>query len=229
VSKNLLYYGLQRSGTNYLHELLIQKFNVRLLNSDEDRAKTIQKHFRLYDDKTIIPEPKYHNNLTITTFHQFLELSALDRKIDGVIVISKDPYSWYLSYCKWAKICQWPKVNHHYVEEYNLFYSKWMDLSKEDGRIIFIRYIDLLTEKNRTLKRIKEQFQLSANLSLKGLKSIIKSTSLVPQSEAFTKSKNDYYVHQEYLQKLSIEEIQTINQKLSDELMSFLGYKKANS
>jgi hypothetical protein len=227
--KNLLYYGLQRSGTNYLHELLTSNFKVNLLNSDEDRAQPIQKHFRLYDDKEKVPEPKYLNDLHVSSYNQFMELTGLKVPIDGIIVISKDPYSWYLSYCKWAKKCNWEKVNHHYIEEYNLFYAKWMELSKESNTMHFIRYIDLLTDKNKILAQLKNKYQLTGHLSLKSIKSKILHTKFVPQSDKFTKSKNDYYVNQEYLQKLSADEIHTINEKLSDELMSFLGYQKHKS
>jgi hypothetical protein len=224
--KALLYYGLQRSGTNYLHELLTNNFKVSILNSDDDRAKPVQKHFRLYDDKNLVPEPRYQNHIIISSFQQFLDELNINEKIDGIIVISKDPYSWYLSYCKWAKICSWEKVDHHYIEEYNLFYAKWMALSKETDCIQFIRYIDLLTDKNNILAQLKSKFQLESNWSLKSIKSKILNTKFVPQSDEFTKSKNNYYVNQEYLQKFRTDEIHTINAKLDDDLMTFLGYTK---
>ena len=71
---NLLYSGLQRSGTNFLETLLKKKYRVRFLNSNKDRNSVLHKHFRLYDDKEIIPEPQYRNELKIADFESYEQL-----------------------------------------------------------------------------------------------------------------------------------------------------------
>src|SRR6476620_9252679 len=97
---DLLHYGLQRSGTNLLEALLVRRFDVRFLNDNSDRGSPLQKHVRLYDDKQLIPEPQYSNQISVRDFAEFEAL--FDSAPAYYLVISKDPYSWYLSYRKWA-------------------------------------------------------------------------------------------------------------------------------
>ena len=59
--KNILQFGLQRSGTNFLSTLLMKNFRIEILNNS-DRKHPLHKHFRLYDDKSFIPDTKYQNN-----------------------------------------------------------------------------------------------------------------------------------------------------------------------
>ena len=66
-------YGLQRSGTNFLTEFARCRLNIKLKNNDcGDRQSVIQKHFRIYDDKSVIPVKQYHNN-TIVEDYEMLE------------------------------------------------------------------------------------------------------------------------------------------------------------
>ena len=102
MKKTLLHYGLQRSGTNFLESLLKKNFKVSIPNLRKEREHPLQKHFRLYDDKTKIPEPKYYNKITYKNFKEFEKSLDLSKEIQGIIIISKDPYSWLLSYEKWA-------------------------------------------------------------------------------------------------------------------------------
>ena len=68
---NILIYGLQRSGTNFLESLLKTNFHVHFLNSNDSRSVPIQKHFRFYKNKKCIPTPEYLNQLEINSFHEF--------------------------------------------------------------------------------------------------------------------------------------------------------------
>ncbi len=77
----LLHYGLQRSGTNFLESLVAKKYRVKFLNSNIDgirpeRSSPLHKHFRLYDEKDIVPEPKFRNELKITSFNDFEESAS---------------------------------------------------------------------------------------------------------------------------------------------------------
>ena len=100
----VLHYGLQRSGTNYLETLLKKNFRIRFLNSNKDRRSPLHKHCRLYKNKQIIPEPQYQNDIVVDTFDQFESLFEVVP--DYYFIISKDPYSWNLSYRNWAKKMQ---------------------------------------------------------------------------------------------------------------------------
>lgn len=130
----LLHYGLQRSGTNFLESLLAKKYHIEILNSNiqgirPDRSSPLHKHFRLYDEKDIVPEPKFTNELKINSLDAFEQL--LEVVPDYYLIISKDPYSWFLSYSAWAKRSNWPEVPYHYILEYNLFYGKWLEFSRQ--------------------------------------------------------------------------------------------------
>ena len=108
----LLQYGLQRSGTNFLESLLKKNYRVSILNDNRIRSSPLQKHCRFYSNKEVIPEPQYRNEIVANTYEQFQNL--FPTAPDFFIVISKDPYSWYLSYQNWAEKCNWPSVGHHY-------------------------------------------------------------------------------------------------------------------
>lgn len=216
----LLHYGLQRSGTNYFESLLKRTFSIKFLNSNRDRSSPKQKHFRLYAQKDIIPEPQYRNNLNFSTFEQFS--SFFNDKAKGYIIVSKDPYSWFLSYQNWAQKCSWPEVEHHYIEEYNHFYRKWLEFSKESTNIHFVRYIDLLTNKDMVLQEIKDKFNLKESFWAK-----FRSMKLdkVPQSESFTKDKLDYYLNHKYLLKFDDESLNLLNKNLDVNVVKSLGYE----
>lgn len=119
-----------------------KRYRVQFLNNVEDRSAPTHKHARLYDDKKIIADPQYRNDLIINSFMHFEQL--LEIIPDYYLVISKDPYSWLISYKNWAQRCQWPVVPFHFILEYNLFYGKFLELSQQSSKIVFIRYIDLL-------------------------------------------------------------------------------------
>jgi len=218
---NLLHYGLQRSGSNYLETLLKKKYRIRFLNSNADRSSPIQKHFRLYDDKNIIPEPQYRNDCKISDFESFEQL--LDIAPDYYLVISKDPYSWLLSYKSWAKKCNWPKVSHHYIDEYNLFYGKWLEFSRQSERVLFVRYIDLLKNPDEELSRLESKMDLKKNLLSSIMTSAIRK---VAQSGSFSNDRLNYYLNEEYLDEYSKEELDLLNSHLDCQLISQLGYEE---
>lgn len=225
MKKNLLHYGLQRSGTNFLENLLLKNFKVNVLNSNEDRAHPLQKHFRLYDEKQYVPEPQYSNDLSFEHFNEYLDSLELTMKIDGVIVISKDPYSWLLSYEKWCANCKWPETNYHYSIEYNLFYGKWLEFGKQDARIHFLRYIDLLSDPKKELEIIKDKFQLNSNLltQLTGIKANFKK---VAHSKSFSSSQEAYYKNKVFLEKYTDTQLDIINSNIDSTVLEALGYER---
>lgn len=217
---NLLLYGLQRSGTNFLETLLKNKYRVQILNDNKDRNSVLHKHFRLYDEKEIIPEPQYRNELKIADFESYKKL--FDEVPDYFLVISKDPYSWLLSYNKWAKICHWPTVPHHYILEYNLFYGKWLEFSQQTEKIIFCRYIDLLQDNDKVLSRLESKMNLRKKLLYPFISSRLNKVS---QSDQFTNNRRIFYLTEKYLQEFRKEDLQDINAFLDPKVISLLGYE----
>lgn len=219
-STKLILYGLQRSGTNYLEQLLNRTYRVKYLNSNKDTKVPLQKHFRMYDEKNIVGHEVYLNSLM---FNNYSELHDWFRiKPDAFIVISKDPYSWLLSYRKWAEKNAWPKVQHHHIEEYNLFYGKFLSLAKESDNIHFVRYQDLLCNMDGELARLQQLCGFAPR------KSLFRNTNLrrVPQSARFTQDRLDYYVKEHYMDQFTETDLAETNALLSTEVMRSLGYER---
>lgn len=222
----LLHYGLQRSGTNFLESLLAKKYHVHILNSNidgvrPDRSAPLHKHFRLYDEKDIVPEPKFKNEFKITSFVSFEQL--LEVIPDYYLIISKDPYSWLLSYTDWARRSNWPEVPYHYILEYNLFYAKWLEFSQQSKRIIFVRYIDLLRDTDEELTRLESIMHLKKKFLY-----VLRSNAVpkVPQSGEFSIDRRSYYLGEQYLHSFTKEGLQEINDLIDPEVINRLGYQK---
>lgn len=213
-------YGLQRSGTNFTRTLLQKRFNVKTVNNEKDRHSINHKHTRIYDDKRIIPEPKYLNDIYISSFDDFE--SKLEKKADFYIVISKDPYSWLISYKNWAAKCDWPVKDYHYIEEYNLFYSKWVELSKQTGKFIFIRYIDIVSDVDVFLNEIKKRLGLDDRFSFSFL--IKRKFRRVQKSQWFSDERKNYYLNEEFLIRYKQDELDMIHNILDPDMMKVLGY-----
>jgi len=216
---SLLHYGLQRSGTNYLATILRKLYRIHFLNQNKRRDSPYHKHFRLYDQKEMVPEPQYRNEIRIDDFIDFENL--LHAVPAYYVIISKDPYSWLLSYEKWAKSCQWPRVPHHYIQEYNLFYGKWLKFSTQTERIVFVRYFDLLNDLDTELLRLESTMNLKRKLWLPNRKKNIRHVS---QSDRFTKARLKYYLTEEYMKSFTKQRITEINGLLDPLVVLSLGY-----
>lgn len=222
AAKRLLYYGLQRSGTNFLAMVIEQQFDVEFLNKRYDRRHPRHKHFRIYDNKSLIGRENYHNDLLVQDLNDFESKLEIEGIADGFIIISKDPYSWLISYEKWAKRMKWPDPPHPYLLEYNEFYRKWWELSKESEKVMFMRYSDLLLNTNETLSRLSQKFDLDRRKQESGEDEQI---TKVPYSSKFTRKKLLYYSKEKYLKKYSKKEMKDINQVIDHDLIKKLGYK----
>ncbi len=219
---DLLHYGLQRSGTNFLAALLEKKYRVRIRNrAVQDRSSPMHKHVRLYEDKDLIPEPLYKNDIRVHSIRD------LERRLDVVpayyLVISKDPYSWFLSYARWAKRCNWPQAAHHYIQEYNLFYGKWLELSRETDRIMFVRYADLLRDARAALARLQARTGMRPKWLARLLPNAI---AKVDQSGEFSREQRDAYLAERYLDEFSEPAIRELNALLDAQVAASLGYER---
>ncbi len=223
-SMKLLHYGLQRNGTNFLETLLMKNYRARFLNSNKDRSSPLQKHCRLYKNKQIIPEPQYHNEILVETFEQFESLFKVVP--DYYLIISKDPYSWFLSYRNWAKKCDWPNVGNHYIEEYNLFYGTFVEFSKQSDKFIFVRYVDLLRDADAVLNHLETKMKLKKKMLAR---LALKNPNKVSQSNPFTDEKRAYYLGEKYMKEYSSEDMRALNSLLDPQVISFLGYESRST
>lgn len=219
AAKNILHYGLNRSGTNYLKEILSKHFDLNFLNNDE-RSGPLHKHFRLYDNKKLIGRPNFYNDKLFRSFQQFEQEALQGVRLDLVVVISKDPYSWHLSYTKWGKKNGWPPSPHPYIKEYNEFYRKWLQFSEESSRVLMVKYIDLLSDPADFLEKTGQRFDLPLIQEIKTRIRIKK----VPVSRRFTPKREEYYLNGKYLEEFSPPELEELNNNIDHELIKKLGY-----
>lgn len=222
-----LLYGIQRSGSNYTLQLLLRNFqNIRFYNHGFPRCLPTHKHFRLYDEKSAIPDKRFFNAFKYKSFKDFKQHAeqVAEKKIDAFIICIKDPYSWYLSYKKHARKNKYPyfkkSLNSHYLIDYNLFYGKWLDFSIEaPEEVMMLRYEDLIEDMEGSLALIAKKFNLERS-----------STSLVnpdkvPMSREFSQSRLNYYKEKKYLDLISDQEKSVIQQLLDPKLISGMDYK----
>lgn len=154
---NALHFGLQRSGTNYFVKYFKDWFGNKIWNLENirniSRNSPLHKHFRLYDNKDLVPDLSYSNNYYIRCLDDYNNLvmdldkpyELLDLKKYPIFIISKDPINWLSSYKKWAIKCNW-ELKETYINEYFEFYGRWLLLANEGHKIMFIKYIDLVNK-----------------------------------------------------------------------------------
>ena len=118
--------------------------------------------------------------------------------------------------------CDWPKVNHNYIEEYNEFYKKFMNLSRSSNKFIFIRYIDLLHDPEKFVNDLADKMNLTKRL-FSG-RSII-NPKLVPMSQLFSDDRKKYYLEEQYLKEYDFKGIDELNELIDLDVISFLGYQ----
>ena len=200
-----LIYGLQRSGTNFLEEILNKKYNIQVFN-EENRKSILHKHFRLYSEKNKIPIPEYINN---KYYESFIDLyDTIKKKINDefkIIIIKKDIFSWLISIYKWSIKCNWTIKNRNiFLNDYYLFYKKWKQYYENNpDKILLITYIDLLNNDKLLIKQIKDF------LNIKNVNNIdiIKKVNC---SSIFNSNKKKYYINKEYMKFYSSNDIQYI-------------------
>jgi hypothetical protein len=223
----VIQYGLQRTGTNYVEFLIKKNFNNFVsLNNGATRSLPLHKHFRLYDDKSFIPTPEYMNNFNYSSFNEFdghvKELTG-EESFD-YLVVTKEPVSWYISLCKFAKKNKWKILHHKHVDtryliDYNLFHEKWLDFANQSNRITILRYEDFLSDLDASLDSVKETFQLQK----KG--SRYENLDKVPMSKKFNKKKRSFYKDKKYQELFDKNKRLIIKNILDKKVVEGLGYE----
>ena len=225
----ILLYGIQRSGTNYLAELLRENFGEIVFPQAQTRNEIIHKHFRLYDDKRFVPEPQYNNEAHFASFAEFDQAVSAHTGLANLpyLVITKNPYSWYLSICKWAKKCKWESFqpssfNGDYMQDFVLFYEKWCRFAAEaPDRVHLLRYEALLEDREAALN------QLMTKMTLQRLHTPYVDLKKVPMSRSFGFGRRKHYSREAFWEKLTAGEIDAITAALPTGLMEELGYEFA--
>ena len=221
-----LLYGMQRTGSNFTQQVVLHNFrNIRFYNNDFARCLPVHKHFRLYDEKTVIPDIRYYNSFTYNGFSDFKRhvQQIAGQEINLFIVTIKDPYSWYVSYKKHARKNKFPfvkgSVNSHYIIDYNLYYRKWLDFSREaPGEVLIIKYEDLIDDLEASIQKVAKAFKLDRSSEQ------AVNPGKVPMSRKFTASRAAFYKDSKYLDLLNAREKYVLPHLLDQELLTAMDY-----
>ncbi|MBT3647509.1 MAG: hypothetical protein HN542_04625 [Flavobacteriales bacterium] len=232
MNNDIMIYGLQRSGTNYVEALLVENFEgVQIWNEHYPDCLPTQKHFRLYDEKHLIPSLQFQNNFLYDGFSDFdKHVSRLTEKSQlSYVVVVKHPLSWYLSYFNWASkkhhIDHRKKdVNGHFILEWNLFMKKWLAFQAEaPGRVHIVKYEDLIADHDTSLEAASSYLKLTKR----------HSDFFIPEkvgmSKGFGKKRLDYYKKKSYLDELPETHYRVIRELVDDNVLSDLGYEMKDS
>ena len=224
--KRLYFAGIQRSATNYFQQLVEKNLaEYTPVNDKYARCLPLHKHFRLHDHKFLIPEPKYYNTFHYPDFNSFhehvKELSG--REANKYLVTVKNPYSWYLSYDRFARKNDFYRsrkdLNSHFVFDYLHYYEKWADFSQEaPDKVKIIRYEDLIHDLSSAMNEVAE---------FTGLPPVFpayENVEKVSMSRRFNASRLKYYKNQTYRELLPERDKKVINQILGEAFFNRLGY-----
>lgn len=221
--KNILLKGLQRSGTNYFKQIIDKNINVNLFYtnlSTESHYQNIPKYLKNVETGDYIFDLWKHN---LTPLDSVL---IEEYKIDGFVLIIKNPYSWIESIVYRTHI----DLVETYNERYNVFedglfridnlsklykelYENWLN------KAYLIKYEDLLLNKKKVLIDFANEF----NLKLKHEK-IENISEKVAASHQFNDSFIKKYINVE-LSHLSIEQICLINETIGEDFFNKIGYE----
>ena len=217
---NYYIYGLQRSGTNVIQTFIEANFNIFFMNG-QDRQTPYHKHFRIYDNKDLIPqtdkENQYKNQYIIDSLEDLDKLLGNLTHTNRYIIIYKNIFSWLPSIEKWAKKCMW-KTNSkmEFIEDYLNFIKKWYSI--KNNRVIFVNYEDFLNicdDNNSLINKLSVFFNKEPEKNISFFEK-------VNCSEKFTTGKKKYYINNEYMSLYSKEELDEIkNNIIYQELMSY--------
>jgi len=221
-------YGMQRTSTNYIEQLIIKNIqDVKILNTSLARCLPAHRHFRLYNEKFIIPDQQYYNSFIYEDFSSFKEHveKSVGQEVKFFIVTVKDPFSWYLSYYSHARKNGYPMnrktFNSHFVVDYNLFYRSWLTFKKQaPDEVLIVKYEDALDDLSLFLKNIISHFNLQS------IPEDIINPQKVGMSKKFSSKKLLYYKQKKYMDLLSSQEKQIILNLLDDEILSLYDYNK---
>ena len=209
-------YGLQRSGTNVLQAFLEYNFDIKFNNS-QNRQLCSHKHFRVYDNKNIIPHTdvinQYYNNIIINSIEELDEKLGDTNNSNKYIIIYKNIFSWLPSIKKWADNCNWiTNKNIKLIDDYLNYINKWHTIKND--RVLFINYeeyIKYIISNSNTESLFLKRINTFLNKDIYNLK--YKAFKKVNCSSVFNQEKLNYYVNEEYLKYFTKKEIKKIKKK----------------
>lgn len=204
---NVHIYGLARSGTNFLEMFLKDNFSLKIdcrpKKGIDPKHKQLPgyKHFRIFDDKSLITAKEVTNNIVVSSIDDLDLLLNNPEHTNKYIVIYKNIYSWLYSYLPFAKIIRRNPDTNACIKEYVAYRKKWNEL--QNDRVLIVNYNSLvmhpIDEDNPAIQEI------IAFLDIEPVHNNIVHRRIVPCSSEFSNQKEQFYREKIYLQNYTIE------------------------
>jgi hypothetical protein len=160
--KWLAHHVIQRSGTNFLLALL-NKHNLRIINRhNTERHKPGHKHFRWYEDKSLIPKEifkQYCNNCHVFNIQQLNNACNFPSDTKHIVIYKKDSAS-LVSLLNWGLRVKWFNSKEEavssadrFLKDIREYYKFWISLSKTDPQKVQLISYEHLVKDNTVLKQ----------------------------------------------------------------------------
>jgi len=221
-------YGLRRTGTNYLQWLLTNNFDRLVVLTDFPKWKHgLPVDFTVNNvksaiDKNLLTDRDYKLSSDLSVLPHFNH-SYTQEAVRHILCV-KDPYSWYLSICKWKNIEPFPLTKDK-LEQFFL----WNYMGREyrkfvcypiSSRVLIVRYEKLLSD----LYHVLRSFEYVLDLECPKTDYYIDNEHNVYDDKPFGKRRH-FYVSKKYLDFYSREDFDRIKDFLDKEVARDLGYK----
>lgn len=219
-------FGLKRSCTNYVELLLRKNFKEHVLLHGNVMGWKHGKPVKEID-WTGHAWVEQYDPVVIETYMNSVSRKSLQKAFNDdnilYVICVKNPYAWYLSYCKAANINPFPlNTAICYNWNYNI---EWIQEYIKHKYYYVIRFEDMLFNYSTVLQDIKHKFKLTPKYEVwKNVNNYVGS-NLHIYDKLFN---NEYYLNKEYLNEYithSYEYLNQFNQLLSIDLMESLQYE----
>lgn len=219
--------GAQRSGTNYLALLL--KKNLHLIPTSFVDPNLCVNHWLLQNEISLLRNKNIllHPSCKIPHWkHSPPTHSSLFGKKLSYVAIVKNPYSWYISYKRFAPFSE-IKVNASAVasiQEWNNLNSSYLKYRESNNNLCYLRYEDLVLDPQKEIKKVSDKYKIyfDEQKFIEITERVHTNLSTVPLYADDELKSSDPFVF--YHDKLSSEDIRQINNNLDLCLMEKFNY-----
>jgi hypothetical protein len=155
----VILHGIQRSGTNYLHQYLL-KSGIKVFNflkrPGPPRNHPKNKHFRWYADKDAIPpviRKQYANTITANSLDEINTICKYPSNLHHFVTIKKKE-QWIVSILNWGFRCNWFSSVDNAIEnvpvfsiDYDNYYNFWRSLKASNpSRISLVSIESIMSD-----------------------------------------------------------------------------------
>jgi len=160
--KWLAHHGIQRSGTNFLLAAL-NIHNLGVINRHiTERHKPGHKHFRWYDDKSLIPKEiikQYGNDSHVFDIQQLNNVCNFPLDTKHIIIYKEDTAS-LVSILNWGLRVKWFSSKEQaiscadrFLKDIREYYKFWISLSEADPQTVQLVCYEHMVKDNMVLKQ----------------------------------------------------------------------------